>query len=104
MSDSFATPWTVGHQAPLSMEFSRQEYWSWLPFPPPGDLHGPGIKPTSPALTGVFFTIEPPGKPGRTLREEQMIFRTDLWQSWVFIGRTDVEAETPILWPPDVKS
>ena len=70
MSDSFATPWTVGHQAPLSMEFSRQEYWNGLPFPPPGDLHGPEIKPMSPTLTGVFFTTEPPGKPGRTLRGE----------------------------------
>ena len=45
-----ATPWTVAHQAPLSMGFSREEYWSRLPFPPPGDLPDPGIKPTSPAL------------------------------------------------------
>ena len=46
----FATPWTVAHQAPLSMEFSRQEYWSGLPFPSPGDLPNPGIEPSSPAL------------------------------------------------------
>ena len=46
----FATPWTVAHQAPLSMGFSRQEYWSWLPFPSPGDLPDPGIEPGSPAL------------------------------------------------------
>ena len=78
----FATPWTVAHQAPLSMEFSRQEYWSRLPsptpgdvphlgtelmsalpFPTPGDLPDPGIKPGSPALAGRFFTTEPPGKP-----------------------------------------
>ena len=59
----FATPWTVAHQAPLSMRLSRQEYWSGLPFPPPGDLPSPGIEPTSPALTGEFFTTEPPGKP-----------------------------------------
>ena len=55
----FATPWTVARQAPLSMEFSRQEYWSGLPCPPPGDLPHPGIKPkspASPALTGGFFT------------------------------------------------
>ena len=55
----FATPGTVPHQAPLSMEFPRQEYWSGLPFPTPGDLPGPGIKPTSlasPALAGRFFT------------------------------------------------
>ena len=65
MSDSFRTPWTVAHQAPLSMGFFRQEYWSGLPFPPPGDLPGSGIEPASlvtPALTGRFFTTEPPGK------------------------------------------
>ena len=45
-----ATPWTVAHQAPLSMEFSRQEYWSGLPCPSPGDLPDPGIKPGSPSL------------------------------------------------------
>ena len=47
-------------QAPLSMEFSRQEYWSALPFPSPGDLPDPGIKPTSPALVVAFFTTETP--------------------------------------------
>ena len=46
----FATPWTVAYQAPQSMEFSRQEYWSGLPFPSPGDLHNPGIEPESPTL------------------------------------------------------
>ena len=57
----FATPWTVAHQAPLSMEYSRQECWSGLPFPPPGDLRHRGIKPespVSPALAGRFFTTE----------------------------------------------
>ena len=49
MSNSM-TPWTVAHQAPLPMEFSRQEYWSGLPFPSPGDIPNPGIKPLSPAL------------------------------------------------------
>ena len=56
----FVTPWTVAHQAPLSMGFSRQEYWSGLPFPPPGDLPDPGIKPaslTSPALAGGFCFV-----------------------------------------------
>ena len=57
----FAIPWT--HQAPLSMEFSKEEYWSGLPFPTPGDLPNPGIEPASPALAGGFFTTEPPGKP-----------------------------------------
>ena len=56
----FATLWTVAHQAPLSMGSPRQEYWSWLPVPPPGHLPGPGIKPEPlmlPALAGGFFTI-----------------------------------------------
>ena len=58
--------WTVAHQAPLSMGFSRQEYWSWLPCPPAGDLPDPETEPASlvsPALAGGFFTTEPPGKP-----------------------------------------
>ena len=62
----FLTPWTIAHQAPLSMEFSRQEYWSGLPFPSLGDLLDPGIKFTSlgsPALAGRFFTTAPSGKP-----------------------------------------
>ena len=46
----FVTPWTVAHKTPLSMEFSTQEYWSGLPFPPPGDLPNPAIEPGSPAL------------------------------------------------------
>ena len=58
-----ATPWTIARQAPLSMEFSSYEYWSGLQLPTPGDLSDPGIKPRSPALAGVFFTTEPPGKP-----------------------------------------
>ena len=56
----FVTPWAVAHKGPLSMEFSRQEYWSGLPFPSPGDLPDSGIKPMSPALAGGFFT---PGNP-----------------------------------------
>ena len=56
----FGTPWTIAHQAPPSMEFSRQEYWSGLPFPSPGDLPDPGIEPRSPALwadTGRRFNL-----------------------------------------------
>ena len=59
----FVTLWTVAHQAPLSKGFSRQEYWSGLPFPAPGDPPYPEIEPTSPALPGRFFTAEAPGKP-----------------------------------------
>ena len=66
MSDSFVTPWTVVHQALLSMGFSWQEYWSGLPCPSPGDLPNLGTEPTSlvsPELACRFYTTEPPGKP-----------------------------------------
>ena len=65
------TSWTVAHQASLSKEFSKQEYWSGLLFPTPGDLPDPGIEPESPALVGGFFTTEPNV-------EEEMI---NYWQS-----------------------
>ena len=63
MSDSFVTPWTVALQAPMSMRFLRQEYWSGLPFPPAEALSDPGIEPKSPALAGRFSTMEPPRRP-----------------------------------------
>ena len=59
----FVTPWTVAHQAPLLMEFSKQGYWSVLPFLTAGVLPNLETEPTSPALAGRFFTPEPPGKP-----------------------------------------
>ena len=59
----FVTPWTVVYEAPQSMEFSRQEYWSGLPFPSPGDLPNPGIEPGSPTLQSDALPSEPPGKP-----------------------------------------
>ena len=59
----FVTPWTVAHQAPLSMRFPRQQYWSELPFPSPGDLSNPGTEAVSPELEGRFFITETPGKP-----------------------------------------
>jgi len=62
MSESFAHQWTTPCQAPLSLGFLRQEYWSGMPFPSPGDLQNPGIKPVSPALTGRFLTTKLPGK------------------------------------------
>ena len=60
----FATPWTAALQAPLSMRFSKQDYWSGLPFSSPGDLPDPGIQPaplSAPALAGSFFALAPPG-------------------------------------------
>ena len=59
----FVIPWTIAHQAPLSMRFHRQEYWSGLPFPSPGDLPLPGIEPGSPALHADSSPTEPSGKP-----------------------------------------
>ena len=77
VSDSFESPWTVACQTPLSMGFSRQEYWSGLPFLIPGDLPDPRIEPmssVSPALAGKFFTTEPHGKPYiRTLRHHTIM-------------------------------
>ena len=63
MSNSLWPYEPVASQAPLSMEFSRQEYWSGFRFPSPGDLPDPGIEPASSALAGRFFTAEPPGEP-----------------------------------------
>ena len=65
MPNSFQPPWTVAHLAPLSVGFSRQEYWDGLPFPSQGDLPDPGIEPASlaaPALGDRFFTTTAPGK------------------------------------------
>ena len=62
----YVTQWTIAHQASLSMGFSRQEYWSGLPFAFPGDLPDPGIEPQAPAVSciaGEFFTTEPLGEP-----------------------------------------
>ena len=59
----FVTLWSVAHQAPLSMGFSRQEHWSGLPCPPPGDLPDPGVKPLFPELQADSLPTEPPGKP-----------------------------------------
>ena len=60
---TLVSPRTVACQAPLSMGFLRQEYWSGLSLPSPGELHNPGMEPTSPVLAGRFFTTEPLGKP-----------------------------------------
>ena len=77
-----ATPWTVAYQAPASMGFSRQEYWSGLPFPSPGDLPDPGIEPWSPSLQGDALTSQPPGKPFKQQRDPS--FSQCIWdRSWV---------------------
>ena len=68
----FAAPWTVAQQASLSMEFSRQEYWSRLPFPSPGNLPHPGIEPRSPELQADSLLSEPPGEPCETIYKQQV--------------------------------
>ena len=62
MSDSSVAPWTEARLAPLSMGLLRQEYWSGLPFPSPGDLPDSGVEPLCPASSGGFFITEPPGR------------------------------------------
>ena len=91
----FATPWTVAHQAPPSMGYSRQEYWSGLPFPSSGDLPDPGTEPESPALQGDSFPTEPPGKPLHCLDSQvkdlhfQMYVDLDgIFQNKTFISKT----------------
>ena len=69
----FATPWTVAYQAPPSMGFSRQEYWSGLPFPSPEDLPDPGIEPGSPALQADALPSEPQGSPNVSYTVAQMV-------------------------------
>ena len=71
-------PWTVAHQAPLSMGFSRQEYWSGSPFPSPGDLPDPGIKPRSPTSQADTLTSAPPGKPLNTVSQKTSYRDTEL--------------------------
>ena len=70
----FVTPWTVAHQAPQSMEFSRQEYWSGLPFPSPGDLPDPGIKPGSPTLQADALPSEPQSYGQLSLFKENVLY------------------------------
>ena len=69
----FATPWTVAYQAPSSMGFSRQEYWSGLPLPIPGDLLDPGIEPGSPAFQADALTSKPSGKPISTITDQKYL-------------------------------
>ena len=86
----FVTPWTVAHQAPPSMGFSRQEYWSGLPFPSPGDLPDPGIESKSPSLRADALTSEPPGetekKSTQGERPPDLLLRLDRCQSICKLG------------------
>ena len=90
----FATPWTVAHQAPLFLGFSRQEYWSGLPFPSPGDLPDPGIEPGSPVLQADTSPSEPPGKkylPLFTREERQSVQKMVLGEQDGFMRKPEIE-------------
>ena len=80
----FVTLWTVACQAPLSMGFSRQEYWSGLPFPSPGDLPDPGIEPRSPALQADALTSEPRGKPFHSFMKAPYNYCISIYFSFYF--------------------
>ena len=112
MSNSFATPWTVACQTPLSIGLARQEYWSGLSAPSPGALPDPGIELTSPALPNGFFTTEPPWEPPEGLLHNNLFtlgamylntpFSAWFWAwadqihaaSWVWAGRSEATALT----------
>ena len=81
----FATPWTVAYQVPPSMGFSRQECWSGLPFPSPGDLPDPGIEPVSPALQADALPSEPPGKPLRTHMHGSLLIKAVLFKPLILV-------------------
>ena len=80
MSDS-ATPWTLALQAPLSVGFSKQKYWSGLPVPSPGDLSNPGIKPRSPTLQAASLPSKPPGKPSPYKQQRLIPSQNNSWPS-----------------------
>ena len=101
MSDSFTAPWTIAHQAPLSMGFSRQEYRSGLPFPSPGDLPNPGIESgslLSPALAGVFFTSSTTWEAQRYIYSVQFscsVLSNSLWPCGLQHARLPHPSPTP---------
>ena len=84
----FVILWTIDRQAPLPIGFSRQEYWSWLPCPPPGDLPNPAIEPRSPALLADSLPSEPPGKPNFCLFNRKDV---NLYNSCCFWGCNELK-------------
>ena len=93
----FAAPWTVAHQVPLSLKFSRQDYWSGLSFPSPEDLPNPGIKPRSPTLQADSLLSEPLGKPIIVAKTMLKI------SNKIMLKNADVRIETQILLDPQIK-
>ena len=84
----YATPWTVAYKTPLSMEFSRQEYWSGWPFSSPGGLPDPGIEPRSPALQADALPSELPGKSQGKGHSNERTLGSRVWFSWFYVLRT----------------
>ena len=80
----FVTPWTAACQAPLSLGFPRQEYWSELPFSSPRDLPNPGIEPRSPSLAGRFFTTDQPGKPLNSHLSIYLFYLLEMSSTWIY--------------------
>ena len=98
----FATPWTVACPAPLSMGFSRQEYWSGLPFPPPGDLPHPGIESASPALADGFFTTKPARK--HEVPITCMSSGLHPWEPWGWVAQCEsILMKSAFIWSPLVQ-
>ena len=85
------TPSTIAYQASLSMGFSRQEYWSGLLFPSPGDLPDPGIEPRSPALRADALPSEPPGKPILCIREAHTMYKVDTNKNLLYSAGNSTE-------------
>ena len=98
----FATPWTVGHQAPPSMGFPRQEYRNGLPFPSPRDLPDPGIEPGSPALQADALTSEPSEKPRSVVKYLQHFYLSVFKAEFSFFpySKATSSLESPIFMPP----
>ena len=97
----FASPWTVAYQAPPSMGFSRQEYWSELPFPSPGGLPNPEIQFASPALQADAVPSEPPGKP--TVRKRKIdkgSSKNSPWKTWVLTQSRPTRCDHMYCSPP----
>ena len=94
MRCSYATPWTVAHQAPLSMGFSRQDSWSGLPFPSPGDLPDPGIEPGPPSLPVDSLLSDPLGKPltmkYQTIKKKEIMPFVATWMDLKIITLSEV--------------
>ena len=95
----FATPWTVAYQAPPSMGFSRQDYWSGVPLPSPGDLPDPGIGPRSPALQADALPSEPPGKSTKKASPNYLWSAKGKLIAWECENPAERKAQDDVIYP-----